>query len=159
MTGRQGLVAVPRIFPARVLPRSCDRPRQESYRGNASVFGKEPCRGLGGILGKGARDCLVFWSSSCLVGSLSSQRFVCHHGGASRALVPMWLMVLEPLGSRVARFAGVGQVAPARLLPGPRRPPQQGSCQGSPPRPLALCVSILALLDHLVASAPCLCPA
>ena len=52
----------------------------------------------------------------------------------------MWLMVLEPLGSRVARSAGIGQVAPARLLPGPRRPPRQGSRWGSPPRPFALCV-------------------
>src|SRR4051812_30321507 len=57
----------------------------------------------------------------------------------------MWLMVLGALGSRVARSAGVGQVALARLLPGPRRSPRQGSCWGSPLRPLALCVSGLGI--------------
>ena len=74
-----------------------------------------------------------------------SRRSACHHGGASRALVLMWLMVLEPLGSRVARSAGVRQVAPARLLPGLRRLPRQGSCRGSLPRPLAFCVSSLGV--------------
>ena len=58
----------------------------------------------------------------------------------------MWLLVvLEPLGSSVARSAGVGQVAPARLLPGLWRPYRQGSCQGGPPRPLAICVSDLGI--------------
>ena len=73
-----------------------------------------------------------------------------------------WLVVLEPAGSRVVCSAGVGQVAPARLLPGPRRPPRQGSCQGggSPPRPLALCISGLGVASgRLVLSAPLLCPA
>ena len=50
----------------------------------------------------------------------------------------MWLVELEPVGSRVARSVSIGQVAPARLLPGPRRLPRQGPCRGSPPRPLAL---------------------
>ena len=49
-----------------------------------------------------------------------------------------WLVVLEPAGSRVACSAGIGQVAPARLLPGLRGLPRQGSCRGSPPRPFAL---------------------
>src|SRR4051812_9569419 len=35
-------------------------------------------------------------------------------------------------------LAGVGQVAPARVLPGLCRPPLQGSCRGDPPRPFAL---------------------
>ena len=43
-----------------------------------------------------------------------------HARGASRALVPTQLLGSEPVGSRVARSAGVGQVAPARLLPGLR---------------------------------------
>ena len=57
----------------------------------------------------------------------------------------MWLVELEPVGSRVARSVSIGEVAPARLLPGPRRPPRQGPCRGSPPRPLALCVSGLGV--------------
>ena len=35
-----------------------------------------------------------------------------------RALVPTQLIGSEPVGSRVARSAGVGQVAPAKLFPG-----------------------------------------
>src|SRR3954463_8840303 len=71
----QGIVAVLHIFPARVLPGPCERPRQEACRGLAAVFGKGPCRGLVGILGKEPCGRLVFWfsglaASFCLVSVL-----------------------------------------------------------------------------------------
>ena len=50
--------------------------------------------------------------------SWSSQRSACHHGGASRALVPMWVMASELLGSRVAALLALGKL------------PRQGSCRG-----------------------------
>src|SRR3954467_2995004 len=78
---------------------------------------------------------------------------------------PTWLMVLETVGSRVVRSAGVGRAAPARVLPGPLRLPWQESCRGNLLRPSALCglglgVALAVLgfgftLVHLPCSAWC----
>ena len=48
-------------------------------------------------------------------------------------------VMLETVGSRVARSIGVGRAAPARVLPGLLRLPRQGSCRGNLLRPSALC--------------------
>ena len=121
------------------MPRSCVYSKQESCRGLVSAlskrlagasgvsFGKEPCWGLVGILGKEPRGCLVFWSSSGLV---------CHHAGTSRALVPTLSMVLELSGSRVDAMLALGEL------------PRQGSCRGCVGRP----GKGLAGEAHLVAS-------
>ena len=75
-----------------------------------------------------------------------------------------WFM-LETVGSRVARSAGVGRAAPARVLSGPLRLPRQESCQGNLLLPSALCglglgVALVILgfgltLAHLPCSAWC----
>ena len=48
-------------------------------------------------------------------------------------------VMLETVGSRVARSVGVGRAVPARILPGLLRLPRQGSCGGNLLRPFALC--------------------
>ena len=89
-------------------PRGCLR--QESCRGPgkglAVVSWSSPARVLPGVswvsLARISSRIVVFWLSSSLVFFWSLQGSACHHGGASRASVPKWLMVLELLGSRVA---------------------------------------------------------
>ena len=134
--------------PARVLPWCSSRPRQDN------------CRGSCGFPRLGSRQ-----------GSPSSGPHLISHVHdldedlhATTEVPPApWFQCscwqcFELLGSRVARSAGVGQAAPARLLLGPRRPPRQGSCRGSPPRPFALlCFWSWCCLGCLVPSASLLC--
>ena len=126
-------LAVALLMPsARVLPWRCSCPRQVS------------CRGSCGFPRLGSRR-----------GSPSSGPHLISHvydldedRHATTEVPPepwsqrsRWRR-FELLGSRVARSAGAGQVAPVRLLPGMRRPPQQGSCRGKLLRPSAsLCSS------------------
>ena len=90
----KGLAAVPRSSPARILPGVSWVSRSSSSSSSSSL--------------------VCFWSS---------QRSACHHGGASRALVPMWLRVSELSGSRVAALLALGKL------------PWQGSCRGCGGRP------------------------
>ena len=62
------------------------------------------------------------------------------------------------LGLKGGGSAGIGQVAPARFLPGLWRPPRQGPWWGSSHRPSTLRVSGLVLLGGLVASLPSSAP-
>ena len=62
----------------------------------------------------------------------------------SRALVLTFVDGIITLRLKGAGLAGVGQVAPARLLPGLCRPPRQGSCWRNPPCPFALYASGLS---------------
>ena len=114
--------------PARVLPRHHGRPRQGSCRGSRGSPRQGSRRGSSS---SGPHLILCVYD---LDEDLHATTEVPPEPWFQRGL----LVVLEPVGSRVAHSAGFGQVAPARLLPGP---PRQGSCQGSPPRPLALRVS------------------
>ena len=93
--------------PTRVLPGHRGRPRQGACRGSRGYPRQGSCRGYSssGYL-------------SSLVCSWSSQRSACHHGGASRALVPMWLRALELSSSRVVALLALGKL------------PRQGSCRG-----------------------------
>ena len=59
---------------------------------------------------------------------------------------PTWMMVLGIVGSRVARSVGVGRAVPARVLPGPLRPPGKGLAGGTCFVPLLFVVLALALL-------------
>ena len=110
-------------------PRGCFR--QESCRGPgkglAVASWSSPARVLPGVswvsLARILPRIIVFWLSSSLVCFWSPQRSACHHGGASRASVPKWLMVLELLGSRVAALLVLGKL------------PRQGSCRGCGGRP------------------------
>ena len=98
-----------------------------------------------GTLGKEPCSCFVSWFLS-----RPRRPFV-----FTKVCMPPWRR-LPSLGSKVVDgfgtlgikggSAGVGQVAPARFLPGLWTPLRHGPCQGSSPRPSTLCVSGLALL-------------
>ena len=139
--------------PTRVLPWCRSRPRQDA------------CRGSRGSPRQGSRR-----GSS----SSSPHLILCVYDldedlHAVKEVPPKpWfqcglLVELETVGSRVACSVGVGQVAPARLLSGLQRLPRQGSCRGSPPRPLLSCVSCLGValvvLCFGFSLASLLCPA
>ena len=70
-------------------------------------------------------------------------------------------VILETVGSRVARSVGVGRAAPARVLLRLLRLPRQGSCRGNLLRPSALCglglgVPLVILgFGHTLAHLPC----
>ena len=101
------------------LPWRCLHPWQGSCWGPCCHPRQGSCRGACGLPRLGSRRGSPSSGPDLILSvSLSSQRSACHHGGASRALVPTWLMVLETVGSRVAHSAGVGE------------PPRQGSCRG-----------------------------
>ena len=55
-------------------------------------------------------------------------------------------VILETVGSRVARSVGVGRAVPARVLPGPLRPLGKGLAGGTCFVPLLFVVLALALL-------------
>ena len=115
----KGLAAASWASPARVLPGgSHGYPRQGSCRGSSSSDSHLVLYVLG--LHKDRRRFPSFGSN--VVEGVGTLRL---KGGSP---------------------AGVGQVAPARFLPGLWRPPRQGPCRGSSPRPSALRVSGLALL-------------
>ena len=136
------LVGWPLSWGGKVLPRSRVYPWQGSCRGLVSALGKSLAGALrvssvrrlaGASWASSARSLAVVLSSGPhpgFVGSLSSQRSACLHAGASRALVPTLSMVSELSGSRVTAMLALGELPPARLLPGLCRPPWQGSCQG-----------------------------
>ena len=58
----------------------------------------------------------------------------------------MLMMALGAAGSRVARSIGAGRAVPARVLPGPLRPPGKGLAGGTCFVPLLFVVLALALL-------------
>ena len=145
--------------------RTCWCPRQGSCRGTVVVPGKGLAGGSHGFPWLGSRR----GSSSSgphLISCVYDLDKDLH--ATTEAPPEPWFQCscwrcLELLGSRAARCAGVGQVAPARLLPGPRRSPRQGSCRGSPPRPSVLCVFglgiALVVLCFGLSPASLLCPA
>ena len=107
----KGLAGALRAASARVLP------------GPLGIFGRSLA---GASWASSAWSLAVVLSSGSylgLAGPLSSQRSACHHGGASRALVPVCLMAWELLDSRVAAPLVLGKF------------PWQGSCRGREGRP------------------------
>ena len=144
----EGLVG----WPDKGLAVACCLPRQGSCRGSCGSPRQGSCRGS-------------LSSNPHLILNMSSQRSACHHRGAFPSPGPTWMMALGTVGSRVARSVGVGRAAPARVLPGLLRLPQQGSCRGSLLRPSAPCglglgVALIILgfgltLAHLPCSAWC----
>ena len=134
--------------PARVLPWRTVVPG----KGLAGGLVADPCRGSSS-------------SNPHLILNMSSQRSACHHRGAFPSPGPTLMTALGAVGSRVARSVGVGQAAPARVLPGLLRLPLQGSCRGNLLRPSALCglglgfaliiLSFGLTLAHLPCSAWC----
>lgn len=121
-------LAVALMPSARVLPRCCGHARQGACRGSYGFPRLESRRGSSS-------------SGPHLISCIHDLDKDLH--AATEVPPEPWVQCscwqrLEPLGSMVARSAGVGQATPARLLPGPRRPPWQGSCRGSPPHPFTL---------------------
>ena len=102
------------------------------------IFGRSLARASWASSARSLTVVLFSGSYLGLAGPLSSQRSACHHGGASRALVPMWLMVSELSGSRVAAPLVLGKL------------PRQGSCRGS--LTLPLCSSCFWSSSSLVCS-------
>ena len=119
----KGLAGALRAPSGRVLPGPRGRPRQESCRGLVGIFGRSFARASWASSARSLAVALSSGSYLGLVGPLSSQRSACHHGGASRALVLMWLMVSELSGPRVATPLVLGKL------------PRQGSCRGREGRP------------------------
>ena len=134
----EGLTAAPRMSSARALPGT----RQGSCRGVVGV----PVKGLAG----GSRGYLR--QGSCRGSSSSDSHLVLYVLGLHkdrRRFLSFGSNVVEGVGTlrlKGGSPAGIGQVAPARFLPGLWRPPRQGPCRGSSPCPSALHVSGLALL-------------
>ena len=132
----KGLAGVFRTSLARILPGVFGRPRQGSCRGSLS-------------------------SGSYL----DLQAFGLHKDLHATTQAPLILGLDAVDGVRVLRLkggglAGVGQVAPARLLPGLCRPPRQGCCRGKPVLPLrSSCLWLECCLGSLVPSLPLPCQA
>ena len=151
----------------------CERPRQGPCRGPdkglAMALWLSPAGILPGVLwvssARISSRFVVFYSSD-LKCSLSSQRSACHHGGASRAIVPTRLAALEELGLkggapcwRRVGCPGKGLVGAAEAAPG--KVPAGGTCFASLlPCVLGLGVALAILgfgftLVHLHCSAWC----
>ena len=141
-----GLAVAPQVSSARVLPGHRGRPRQGSCRGSRGFPRQGSCRGSRGSPRQGSRRGSSSSGPPLILYVYDLQKDL----HATREVPPepwfqrSWLG-RNPWAQRVACSIGVGQVAPARLLPGPRRPSRHGSCRGSPPRPLDLCVSGLGV--------------
>ena len=138
-----GLVVAPRTSSARALP----GPRQGSCHDTVVVPGKDLVEGLVDSLGKGlAKDhrlLILVFTKICMP--------------PQRRLPSSGSNVVEGVGTLRVKGGspiGTGQVAPARFLSGLRKPPRQGPCRGSPPRPSAFCVSGSAWSSRLMPLLP-----
>ena len=122
----------------------CRAARQGSCRGALS----SPARALPGVWWPSSARILprivVFYSSSYLEYVFTK---ICMP--PQRCLPEPWPHVdhgVGVVGSRVDRSVGVGRAVPARVLPGPLRPPGKGLAGGTCFAPLLFMVFALALL-------------